>query len=208
MKKKMITLMLAAMMAASPAAAFAGETEGSQSQVLFSDDEKGLIYSGAVPVQDVSGNSSIALFFVFQNNTSDPKMASTQYFISVFQNGIQLDPTIAGFGSFVADAATNGIKQIKDGAVIAFADLYKLQDNSEVEVRISDSIMGDNVKTLEVDPTITTDGNGEPVQAETDQAAAPQTEAPDYERMYNDLLAKYNELLKKYSVLLEQESEQ
>lgn len=95
MKKKMITLMLAAMMAASPAAAFAGETEGSQSQVLFSDDEKGLIYSGAVPVQ-----------------------------------------------------------------------------------------------------------------AETDQAAAPQTEAPDYERMYNDLLAKYNELLKKYSVLLEQESEQ
>ena len=92
--------------------------------------------------------------------------------------------------------------------MIAFADLYKLQDNSEVEVQISDSIMGDNVKTLEVDPTITTDGNGEPVQAETDQAAAPQTEAPDYERMYNDLLAKYNELLKKYSVLLEQESEQ
>jgi hypothetical protein len=201
----MAMALIAAMLIGIPT--FAAETEKKDPTYvyIFADQNKehGLALEGSAPARDVSGNPCLAIMFTYVNQSSEARMPMAQYFVTCYQKGVQLQ-TAFTLDSDLSKFTSASTTQVKDGGYVAFAELYKLNDEtSPVEVEVSDSLFGGSKVTFTVDPTRQMYGNeimGTEAPAE-DQVVIPQTEEPETEI---DWEAKYYDLLEKYNALLEQ----
>lgn len=196
MKRLFAVLAIAAMLIGIPV--YAESNDPAKDMVLiFNDSDQKLALVKTFPAKDYSGNPAIAIMLAYQNLSSDPHMLMTQYFITCYQNGMQLQTTFT-FDSSLTEYTTTGITNIKDGAVVVYIELMGLKDSvSPVEVEISNSLFGGNKVSFTVDPTVELTGAaimGVDPQAEA-QTEEPETEPIDWEARYYDLLEKYNALL-------------
>jgi hypothetical protein len=202
----MAMALIAAMLIGIPTFAAETEKEDPTYVYIFADQNKGhgLALQGSASTKDVSGNPCLVIMFTYVNQSSEARMPMAQYFVTCYQKGVQLQTTFT-LDSDLSKFTSASTTQVKDGGYVAFAKLYKLNDEtSPVEVEVSDSLFGGSKVTFTVDPTRPMYGDeimGTEVPAE-DQVVIPQTEEPETEI---DWEAKYYDLLEKYNALLEQQ---
>ena len=116
MKRLFAVLAIAAMLIGTPV--YAESNDPAKDMVLiFNDSDQKLALVKTFPAKDYSGNPAIAIMLAYQNLSSDPHMLMTQYFITCYQNGMQLQTTFT-FDSSLTEYTTTGITNIKDGAVV------------------------------------------------------------------------------------------
>lgn len=199
-KKSYLSLLIAIMFAVAPTNCFAAdnttETEAAVSNVItvFDSDTKKLEYNGCTLLNDYQGAPTAAVVLTYTNKTSTANTALTDYFVTVYQNGVSLKTTVLLDQQYAA-AVSNSMVQVKDGASVTYCLPYLLNDlETPLEVEYSDSLMGENKNTME----ITIAGVS---------AAQPQTEAVNWEEWYNELLQQYKVLEEKYNALVESQTE-
>jgi ABC-type glycerol-3-phosphate transport system substrate-binding protein len=86
--------------------------------------------------QTDDGSKAIRVHLKYTNNSSDGMYLSESFAIKAFQNDKELeDITDVNETADVGDSAQN-IKEVKDGASVNGSYVFKLSDDSEVEVRV------------------------------------------------------------------------
>ena len=99
---------------------------------------KSFVYEGYAIDKDYEGNRCIVLLFNYTNQNAEASMASNDYFIQAFQNGISLDGTVLGDESQYSEMDDNGSCMIKNGISLEVAFSYVLQDDSLVDFSIEE----------------------------------------------------------------------
>lgn len=193
MKKKLLLLLLAAVISATPvtvccASGTTAEAQQEQPVTVFDSDAKKLDFRGSALATDYQGSSAVVLAFDYTNKTSEAKSPLSEYFTTVFQNGVSL-PSTTIMDAKLSSYFTNALSQVKDGGSITYFVAYTLSDNSDLELQITDSIAGSNVQTITLSlPDASSD-------------ISPATSDEGWEAKYSELLKQYEELRTKYNEL-------
>ena len=161
---------------------------------IFDDDQKTLTLEAVIPVKDYEGKDAALFEFTYTNKTSDGKMPLTEFFMTIYQGGMSLESAILMDAQY-SDIVGASLKQVRDGASLLYGVAYNLNDTtSDLEMEISDSIIGGNTQKFTIPMTGDADRNAE--------TAGESTEEVDWEAKYNELLEQYNLLEKKYNELV------
>lgn len=163
MKKKLVVLMLAGMMAFSATACGSEKTNepqkvekkteatapsnekkeekskvitGPVDQISFDNAEGTVVYDKHEVITDYEGNPAIRIYFNYTNKTDDPSNLYMTFYPKVFQNGVECDTALA---SDENESEMNTSKDVLTGTTINIAISYSLQDNtSPVTLQMSD----------------------------------------------------------------------
>lgn len=199
-QKNLITAVIAAaVLILLPFHAFAFEEK-----TVFDTDEKSLVITNVSYVFDFEAAPAVVFEMNYTNKTADAKMAMTEYLLTVFQNGVQLQNTILPDEKY-SELSDNYLTQIKDGTSIDFIEAFSLRDvTTELEINISDSLFGGTTQTYLLPLT-----GGVPAETTAAQegAEAQEPAEEDWEAKYYSLMEKYNALQVKYAALLEAANE-
>ena len=194
MKREIMALMIAASLAAAPAAAYAAETQteaaessGTQilAQVNASDGACGLLGGMAY-------NGNLFLLLAYQNNGAANQYPATAFNVQAFQDGVALQIAVTmdkpeGFES----SAT----LVQPGVTMPYYLAYQFRNESPVEVQISPllDLTGSNAATYTFQYADLFGG----------EAPAAAADSEDWEIKYYELLKEYQALEEKYNALVE-----
>lgn len=93
-----------------------------------------IAYDGYEISKDYDGNKVIIVFFNFTNNNDEAKSPGTNCSIKAYQDGIECDDAYIFDGP---EEVNNRIKDVKKGATIRYAEVYKIKSDSEIEIEVS-----------------------------------------------------------------------
>ena len=88
-------------------------------------------------IEDYEGSPAIRVYFEFTNNSSENASFLFAIDAVAFQNGIELETAIV---TDRVDEDDNNMKEIKPGTTITCTEIYVLDDQSPVEVEVSELI--------------------------------------------------------------------
>ena len=127
--KRLLIGLLTGMLAVVPVSAYDQAEVSENFEVIGSDFS--IKFDHYDIVESREGNPCIAVYFVYQNDGSEPKDTTSQFYVDAFQNGMQIDKATYEFtGEPMWDYISNSIKSLKDGASIEFVNVFGLQDTS------------------------------------------------------------------------------
>lgn len=92
-----------------------------------------LILGDASVVTTEDGKKVIKVEATYTNNGSEPMYAYCSFAVRAFQNNVQIDEI-----SDINDGEASLIKEIKNGESISVAYVFKMEDDSQVEVLIGE----------------------------------------------------------------------
>lgn len=162
---------------------------------------------------DYEGNLAIILSFDYTNNSEEAKMAAYDFYVQVFQGGIEKDSCVIDYDSQWREWDKNLTTEIKDGVTFTVCRAFLLNDTqSPVEVEVSEFVNWSDTQKMKIDISKYT---GEMPEAKT-EAGEVNTYESEYTEMsenyallqseHEALQSEYDALLEKYNVLLESQS--
>lgn len=99
---------------------------------------------------NVADKDVIIVYFDFTNNTKDTTDAALHYRVNCYQNGVELNmPTL-----LVVDEQKNITRDVKPSATIRFAQVFYLDDKSDVDLEVEPYITFNDKKLIEKKLTI------------------------------------------------------
>lgn len=209
MKKRAIALLIGTLLLTSfPMTGYGYDQTEVTGEVNIDESEQKLIFQSYSIGTDFEGNPLIALFFDYTNNSSEPKFAQTDFYITVYQNGKEQQISFLPAGSEFQEAYDNSVTNIKDGATLPICVTYSLEDTeSLVEVNVTNFQNYDETANRSLEIDISKFG----VPADSETVSSSETELTEsieletqktFESEYNDLLEKYETLQSDYDTLL------
>lgn len=204
MRKKVVALMLAIAMALTliPAISVSAE-EKSLDDIFYAYTNDGA--SECALIGATVDNNKLIVLLAFYNGSSGNSFPMTVFSVNAFQGGVQLQPAILFYPPKGFESSAT---QIQPGITISYYEAFQLRNDSPVEIQISKLI--DFTGDSKVSYTFAYDDliNGRVISKASAAGAEStptetETEAPDWEQMYNNLLIEYNVLKDKYITLLE-----
>ncbi len=151
---------------------------------------------------DYEGNPALVLSFEYTNNSADPNMAASDFYIQVFQNGIEKDVCFLSSDSQWADLEHNLTTDIKDGVSLSVCRSFALDDlSSPIEIESSEFVNFSDSQKMTIDISQYA-GSVPETEAETESALSAQSEEYDILKSeYETLKSDYESLQSEYSKL-------
>ena len=87
-------------------------------------------------VENAFGDECLAVFYEFTNNSEETTSCIYTFSDKAFQNGIELETSYV----YIEDVEDNGSKEIRPGISVEVYTLFEPQDNSVVELEVSEWI--------------------------------------------------------------------
>lgn len=113
----------------------AAETTNENEDNTFDCDDFTATYISHSVEKDYEGNPTLKVVFEYTNKSNETQSFIFQSKIQVFQNGVELDTAI----SLDDDKEyENAYKDIKPNATVTVARLFKLEDQSNIEMEVSE----------------------------------------------------------------------
>lgn len=174
--KKLMAITIISIMLLSPLSALAFEPI-----TVYKGDVWSTTIDGIQIVKDHDGNDAVAIIMTYTNTGSEPKSPLSTMIYHAYQDGKMLESTYTDPDNKI-DVEGDSYTDVFGGASVQFAEYYTLQSDNPVISFQANSF----------------DGDGEMLELSLEDADWEIEAKPDYEQMYNELLAKYNALLEKY----------
>lgn len=136
--KKIISIIMAVFMVIGLAACSAVDNTEQQNEItdvaVYEDTQADILTADFYDLED--GTSVVRVHFKFTNNQSDGLYMYECFAVRAFQNDTQLDDiTNVNEDSETGDSAEL-IREVKDGASLEGSYVFKLSDDSDVEIRV------------------------------------------------------------------------
>lgn len=131
----------------STAAPTEAQTEASKDGLVFECDTFKVEYVKHEVGKDFEGNPCLYYYFNFTNKGDEATSAVVAPYFQFFQNGIELEMAIT---DETTDEMNNYSKDIKKDVTLECCATYELSDDSDVEVEVSDWVSFDDSKGEQV----------------------------------------------------------
>lgn len=165
---------------------------------------------------DYEGNPAIILSFDYTNNSNEANMAASDFYVQIFQNGIEQDWCALDYESEWGEWSENLTTEIRDGVTFTVCRSFLLDDlQSPVNVEVSELVNFNETQAISIDisqysgnvPTMNAETGMDTGEAEYVETSEKYTALQsEYERLqikYDELLIEHEELQEKYNTLLE-----
>lgn len=144
---------------------------------------------------DYEGKLALILVFDYCNKSENASAAAYDFYIQVFQKGIERDFATLSFDGEWSEERGNYSKEVKDGATLTICTGFLLEDAvSPVDVEVQELVNWDETQGMTIDIS--------QFSGETSAATEESESSADWETMYNELLADYEDLQEEYNILL------
>ena len=136
--KKMAAIIMTAFLMMGLAACGATDNAGTQKEItdvaVYEDTQANILSADFYDLED--GTSVVRVHFKFTNNQADGLYMYECFAVRAFQNDTQLDDlTNVNEDAETGDSAEL-IREVKDGASLEGSYVFKLADDSNVEIRV------------------------------------------------------------------------
>lgn len=189
-------------------------------EINIEESDQILVFKNYAIDVDFENKPMLVLFFDYTNFSSDAKNSICDFYITVYQNGVERNITFLPYLSPFQDEYDNSVKNIKNGVTLPTCVLYSLEDtNSPVEVQVKDFRNYDETagRNLEIDiskyvaqEAVEEDENEANALLETQNLIETEnikTYEEEYIEMsenYSSLQSEYEALQAEYNALLEE----
>lgn len=196
----------------------AAEQQGVEGEINIEESNQKLVFKSYAIDQDFNGSPVLALFFDYTNNSAEPKNAMTDFYVTVYQEGIESSIAFSMNPSY-QEEYVNSTKNIKDGASLPICEYFSLQNTeSPVEVSVKNFLNYNETegRSLEIEisefeghkPSTNVDGAEDQKAEIIDESKEIKTYESEYMEMsedYAELQSEYESLLNEYNVLIEKQ---
>lgn len=200
MKKHIIAVLLSAsLLSGMPIISYASDIQPEvDGETTIETSDKKLEFKSYDIGTDYDGNPMIILHFDYSNFSSEAAMIATNFFITIYQNGIQREMAFPGYPFQFQDEYDNSLKNLKDGASLSICQMFTLEDtNSPIEIDIQDfSDWSHHTLNIDISAYNTSD-TPSPEQSDVSSESVAD-DAINWEQKYNELLTEYQELEKQF----------
>lgn len=136
--KKMIAIIMMAFMMIGLTACGAADNAGTQKEItdvaVYEDTQANILSADFYDLED--GTPAVRVHFKFTNNQADGLYMYECFAVRAFQNDTQLDDlTNVNEDAETGDSAEL-IREVKNGASLEGSYVFKLADDSDVEIRV------------------------------------------------------------------------
>lgn len=201
MKRKMCALLAMAMLmfcGISGAAAEQAEVEG---DVNFSVGEQIFEFLRYDIGTDYEGKLALILSFDYTNNSKEANMAAYDFYVQVFQNGIEKDDCFLDFDSEWKEWQKNLTTNLKDGAKLTVCRAFLLDDTqAPVDVEVSEFVNYTETQKMAIDISQYS-GSVPKTKSETEQIKTYESEYTEMSEKYSFLQSEYETLQSEYEAL-------
>lgn len=201
MKKHIIAVLLSAsLLSRIPIISYASDIQPEVAgETTIETSDKKLEFKSYDLGTDYDGNPMIILHFDYSNFSSEAAMIATNFFITVYQNGIQREMAFPGYPFQFQDEYDNSLKNLKDGASLTICQMFTLEDtNSPIEIDIQDfSDWSHHTLNIDISAYNTSDTPASE-QSDSTSSEAETEDTTNWEQKYNELLIEYQELEKQF----------
>lgn len=156
---------------------------------------------------DFEGNLALVLCFEYTNNSSEPNMAASDFYVQVFQNGIEKDTCILSSDSQWETLSKNLVTDIKDGVTLPVCRSFVLDDlTSPIDIETSELVNFSDSQKMSIDIAQYSGSVPETestLSGETDDYEVLKEKYEALQSDYETLQSEYSELQEQYNHLLE-----
>ncbi len=207
MRKNVLFMLLAMILCLSfGSAVLAGEQSGIEGTINFQMETQTLEFKGYSVGTDFEGKPALVLIFDYCNLSDESNFAASDFYIQVFQNGIERDQATLDFDGEWGEAQKNYTTEIKDGAKLTVCVGYLLNDvTSPVDIEAKEFVNWEDEQKMAIDiAQFSEKASAAESTDEPETSPVTQKDVIDWEAKYNDLKAEYDDLKLKYDALQEE----
>lgn len=150
---------------------------------------------------DYKGNLAIILAFDYTNNSEEANMAASDFYVQIFQNGIEKDWCVIDYDSEWKEWDENLTTEIKDGVTLTVCRAFLLDDTqASIDVEVSEFVNYDETQKMTIDISEYS-GSVPETEAETEQIKTYESEYIEMSENYVTLESEYDAVEREYSSL-------